>query len=73
MPKYDKLHTLSTLPQYILGMPNNDDYFSETDNRLGYSQAQLMQYLKDKEPEFYYTDVLMPNGKTLQDFLGGSE
>lgn len=73
MPKYDKLHTLSTLPQYILGMPNNDDYFSETDNRMGYTQAQLMQYLKDKEPEIYYTDVLVPNGKTLQDFLGGSE
>ena len=30
---------------------------------------ELLNHLKDKEPAYYYTDVLVPNGKTLKDFI----
>ena len=29
------------------------------------------EHLKDKDPSYYYSDVLIPNGKTLKDFIGG--
>lgn len=29
------------------------------------------KHLKDKDPSYYYSDVLIPNGKTLKDFIGG--
>ena len=28
-----------------------------------------MQHLKDKEPAYYYTDILIPNGQTLAHFI----
>ena len=31
----------------------------------------LFESLKDKDPSYYYSDVLIPNGKTLKDFIGG--
>jgi hypothetical protein len=27
--------------------------------------------LKDKDPAYYYTNVLVPNGKKLEDFISG--
>ena len=32
---------------------------------------QLLEHLKDKDLSNYYSDVLIPNGKTLKDFIGG--
>ena len=30
---------------------------------------ELLNHLKDKAPSYYYTDVLVPSGKTLKDFI----
>ena len=30
---------------------------------------ELLNHLKNKDPAYYYTDVLIPSGKTLKDFI----
>lgn len=30
-----------------------------------------MEHLKDKDPSYYYTDVLVESGMTLNNFIGG--
>lgn len=69
LPGYDSLHGISTLPYLILAMPNNDDYYSPKNNRQGLEFRDLLEQLKDKDPGHYYSDVLIPNGDTLQDFI----
>ena len=69
LPGYGSLHGISTLPYFILSMPNNDDYYSPQNNRQGLVSRDLLEQLKDKDPGFYYSDVLVPNGNTLQDFI----
>ena len=69
LPGYDSLHGISSLPYLILSMPNNDDYYSVRNNREGLEFRDLLEHLKDKDPGRYYTDVLIPNGDTLQDFI----
>ena len=70
MPKCHSLHTLVSVPDYILFMPNNDDYFSSGYNRKNMSFRDLLEHLKDKTPEYYYSDILIPMGnKTLKDFI----
>ena len=32
---------------------------------------ELLEYLKNKDSSFYYSDVLIPNGKTVSDFMNG--
>lgn len=43
--------------------------YSKTDNKLGMDYRELMEHLKDKDPSYYYTDILIPNGLTLQNFI----
>ena len=43
--------------------------FNRTHNQKGMQYRELMEHLKDKEPSYYYTDILIPNGKTLGDFI----
>lgn len=69
LPGCKSLHTLSSLPYAILEMPNNDDHFSSTHNKLRLQHRDLLEHLKDKDPSYYYSDVLIPNGKTLKDFI----
>ena len=45
--------------------------FDVRDNRLRMEYRDLLEHLKDKDPSYYYSDVLIPNGKTLKDFIGG--
>ena len=71
LPTYKDPTRLNTLADYILRLPNNNDMFSETHNRLGLGYRDLLEHLKDKPPAYYYTDVLVPNGKTLKDFMNG--
>ena len=68
-PKCESLHTLASLPYYILSMPNNNDHFNHSLNKAGLEMRDLLELLKDKEPEFYYSDVLIPSGATLADFI----
>ena len=71
LPVYKDPTRLHTLMRYILGFPNNDDMFRDTNNRLGLGYRDLLEHLKDKPSAYYYTDVLKTDGKTLKDFMNG--
>ena len=53
------------------GAPGRGGGFSKamTIDARGLPYRELMEHLKDKEPSYYYTDILIPNGKTLGDFI----
>ena len=68
-PKCNSLHTLASLPYYIMAMPNNNDHFSPNRNKLGLEMRDLLALLQDKPQEYYYTDILIPSDKTLGDFI----
>jgi len=70
-PKCASLHTLASLPYYIMSMPNNNDHFSPELNKLGLEMRDLLELMKDKEPNFYYSDILLPKVETLGDFING--
>lgn len=71
LPRYKKQTALVNFPRYLLGIPDNDDMYSAERNKLRLGHKELMEHLKDKDPAYYYTDILIPNGKTLADFIGG--
>ena len=68
LPEIKSPYSLSNMPDYILSMPDNDDYFNIRNNRLQLNHRELMEHLADKTPEYYYSDILIPSGKTLADF-----
>lgn len=68
-PKCTSLHTLSSLPYYIMSMPNNNDYFKASNNKPNLEMRDLLELLKDKNSSFYYSDILIPNGAILNDFI----
>ena len=53
----------------MLGLPDNDDMFYSAHNKKGLDHKALLEHLKDKNPAYYYTDILVPNGRTLSDFI----
>lgn len=69
LPVYKDPSKLHTLAGYILRLPNNNDHYSSDHNRLDAEFRDLLEYMKDKEPDHYYTDVLKENNRTLKDFL----
>ncbi len=72
LPKCTSLCTLTSLPYYIISMPNNNDHFKPANNKLGYEMRDLLELLKDKQPEYYYSDVLILSGAVLNDFISGN-
>ena len=68
LPEIKSPYSLSNMPDYILSLPDNDDYFNIRNNRLELGHRELMEHLADKTPEYYYSDILIPSGKTLSDF-----
>lgn len=70
-PVCKSLHTCGSLPYYILSMPNNNDHFDSANNKRGLEMRDLLEAIKDKSPDFYYSDILIPNGDTLSNFIGG--
>ena len=68
-PKCSSLHTLGSLPYLIMAMPNNNDHFRPENNRQGLEMRDLLELLKDKDQSYYYSDVLLPNGRMLGDFI----
>lgn len=68
-PEYKSLHTMATLPYYILSQPNNDDYFRNIYNRVKYGYRELLEHLKDKNCGYYYRHILVPKNKVLADFF----
>ena len=74
LPRVKSLHTLSSLPYHILSMDNNNDHFRPSNNKLGLEMRDLLEQLRDKSQEYYYSDILIPSNQTLSDFIasGGS-
>lgn len=71
MPKINSLRQLGGVPHYIFSMPDNNDRYSPDRTKLNLEYRTLLETLRDKTPEYYYTDVLIPSGKTLADFIQG--
>lgn len=71
LPIYKSLYKLRSFPDYILRMPNNMDYFRREFNKPKLEYRELLELLKDKEPAYYYDHILIPNGKTVADFVKG--
>lgn len=69
MPKYKRQTSLRNFPRFLLGLPDNDEMYDHEKNRLRLSHPELLEHLKDKDPAYYYSDILIPNGKTLQNFI----
>jgi hypothetical protein len=69
MPKCKSLHTLQSLTYHIVSIPDNNDHFAHNQNRLKMPYRELVEHMKDKEPGYYYEQVLLPSGKTLRDFI----
>lgn len=69
LPTYRNRSTLATLPDFLLRLPNNNDSFWAKNNKLHLQYRDLLEHLKKKDTAYYYTDVLVPNGKTLLDFI----
>lgn len=69
LPTYQNISTLATLPHYLLALPNNNDRFNKGHNKLRMEHRDLLHHLKDKDPAYYYSEVLVPMGKTLGDFI----
>lgn len=71
LPKCESLHTIASLPYQILTIPNNDDMFDPKNNKEHLDYRTLLESLKDKQPSYYYENVLVESGKTLADFIAG--
>lgn len=69
LPVYKKITALKNLPNFILSLPNNDDYYNAKHNKLNLNYRELMEHLKDKTPEYYYTDVLIKSNRTLKELF----
>jgi hypothetical protein len=69
LPICKSLHTLSSLPYHILSLDNNNDHFRAANNKPGLEMRDLLELLRDKPPEYYYTDILIPNKLILGDFI----
>ena len=67
LPKCESLHTLGSVPYYILSMDNNNDHFKPSNNKPGLEMRDLLELLKDKPVEYYYSHILIPSKL----FLGG--
>lgn len=72
LPKCKNLHTLGSLPYYIISMPNNNDHFTSSRNKPKLEMRDLMELLRDKDPDYYYSDILIPDKKTVMDFINAN-
>lgn len=71
LPVYKQLHTVASLPNHILSIPNNDHNYKRANNELHLGYRELLDHMRDKEPSYYYENILIPrrDKKTLQDFI----
>ena len=69
MPKIKQLRQLSSIPYYIFAMPDNNDRYTPDRTKLEMEYRTMLEFLKDKDVDFYYENVLIPSGKTLKDFI----
>ncbi|MBQ8758225.1 MAG: hypothetical protein IJZ20_00860 [Clostridia bacterium] len=69
MPKIKQLRQLNGIPYYIFAMPDNNDRYSPGRTKLDMQYRELLEFMKDKESDYYYGNVLISSGKTLKDFI----
>jgi len=69
LPQVKCLTQLCGIPYYIISMPFNDDHYSSSKNKLELESRALYEHLKDKDTDYYYSDVLIESGKTINDFI----
>ena len=69
---YDTLWKLRSLPGRGISLPVGDDHHKPDCTKLNLSARDLFEHLKDKEPAYYYSSVLIPIGKAVTDFIGGA-
>jgi hypothetical protein len=69
LPTYKKISALKNLPNFILSIPDGDHHYNAENTRLNLNYRDLLEHLKDKTPEYYYTDVLIKSKNTLKDFI----
>jgi hypothetical protein len=69
LPKCQSLHTLASVPYYILSMDNNNDHFKRSNNKPELEMRGLLELLKDKPSEYYYSHILIPSKSTLGGFI----
>ena len=69
LPVYKKTSALKNLPNFILSIPDGDHHYKAQNTRLDLNYRDLLEHLKDKSPEYYYTDVLIKSNKKLKDFI----
>jgi len=69
LPQVKSLHTLGSLPYFLLGADNNNHSFTPSNNKLGLEMRDLLELLKDKQQSYYYEHILLPSGKILGDFI----
>ncbi len=69
LPCCKSLTQLPQIMELVLALPNNQDFYRKENNRKNLSQTELYQYLKDKTPEIYMKEILVPSKGTLGDFL----
>jgi hypothetical protein len=50
-------------------MDNNNDHFKPLNNKNGLEMRDLLELLKDKSPEYYYSDILIQSKMTLGEFI----
>ena len=50
-------------------MPDNNDRYTPSRTKLEMEYRTMLEFLKDKDTDFYYENVLIPSGKTLKDFI----
>lgn len=69
LPKCESLHTLTSLPYHILLMPNNNDHYRSENNKNKLEMRDLLEFMKDKPAALWYSEILVPSGKVLNDFI----
>lgn len=69
LPKIKELRQLTYIPYYIFSMPDNNDHYNPENTRLNMEYRTMLEFLKDKDAQFYYDNVLIQSDKTLRDFI----
>lgn len=69
LPSISSMHQLNGLPYFILKMPNNYDMYKPENTKLHMDYRSLLEHLKDKDSQYYYDNVLIEMGETLNDFI----
>lgn len=70
LPHIKTLQSLQHLPEYILALPDNDDHYHDSHNRMKLGHRDLLEHLQDKNRQYYYDNVLVPMPDvTLKNFI----